>query len=182
MNNIEYIKNWFLIKNQTLEKNPNKEEILHILTTFAVAFAKIDEIENEDEIILNNGTLSLNAGVIKNTKEMENILNIINYRYGYLEYNDLIQMPEYAKFKYINYNGILNLEKITAYFNPTYKNLIEEYKNYDFNKRIYKINNKVFFCDQELNEKEYERLYNLIDDEQKLYEVFHDDNGNMRFY
>lgn len=182
MNNIEYINNWFLTNNATLETNPNKNEILHILSIFAVAFAKVDDIDNDDELILNNGIFTINPGPMKKSEEMEKILRLLNYHYGYLNYEDLIEVPEYNKFKYIKYNGILDIERIISYFDNEYDNLTDEYKNYDFNKYIYKINDKVFFCDQVLNEKEYERLYKLNDDEQKLYEVFHDADGNMRFF
>ena len=59
---------------------------------------------------------------------------------------------------------------------------MKHFKNYNFNKFTYKINNQVFYSINELTEEEIAHLGRVCKgDEQLLWEVFHDD-GRMYWW
>ena len=60
--------------------------------------------------------------------------------------------------------------------------LKQQYIDYNFNKLAYKINNKVFFSTEKLNEEEIKYLLTIDDDNQRLFEVFHNENGKLGVY
>ena len=182
MNNIEFIKNWFLTNNKFIKEEENKNEKLDILTFYVVAFEKLAGINSEDQIIENNEIITLEPGTIINNEISERILKIINIEYGYYNYEVLLKTPGYRYVQLGENNGIVSLDYLKENLNEIYNNTLEHYQNYNFNKHTYKINNKVFLSLNPLNENELLELYEINDTDQTLYEVFHDENGKMRIY
>ena len=182
MNNIDYIRNWFLTNNKFLKEEENINEKLDILTFYVVAFEKLSGINNEDQIIENNEIITIQSGNIINNEISERILNIINVEYGYYNYDVLLKTPGYRYVQLGENNGVVLLEYLKENLNDIYTNTLEHYQNYNFNKHAYKINNKIFLSVNPLNENELLELYEINDQDQTLYEVFHDENGKMRIY
>lgn len=182
MNNIEFIKNWFLTNNKFIKEEENKNEKLDILTFYVVAFEKLAGINSEDQIIENNEIITLEPGTMINNEISERILKIINIEYGYYNYEVLLKTPGYRYVQLGENNGIVSLDYLKENLNEIYNNTLEHYQNYNFDKHTYKINNKVFLSVNPLNENELLELYEINDTDQTLYEVFHDENGKMRIY
>lgn len=182
MNNIEYIKNWFLNNNKYLNEDPNKEEILDILVFYTIAFEKIANITDEDKIIVNNGIITCTSGPIYQNEEVQKLLKIINIKYGYYDYDTLTKTPGYTYFKKRKINGTVDKETTKTYLEKIYNSTIEYYKDYNFDKYSYKINNNIFFSINPLNENEIAQLYEINSSNQKLFEIFHDEEGKMRVY
>ncbi len=181
MNNVEFIKDWFIKKNIYLSNSSNREEILNILLFYAIVFEKLEDINDDDQIVIKDDVITYVSGPVKESQDLIRLLNVINFKYGYLDYEDLVQTAGYRMIKESGINGSLSDEVIVEYLDTIFDNVMHEYENYDFNKEVYKINGKVFFCDSKLKEEEIEKLYNL-EDEQKLFEVYHDEKGKMRVY
>ena len=182
MNNIEFIKNWFLTNNKFINEEDNANEKLDILSFYVVAFEKLAGLNTEDNIIENNEIITIEPGAIVTNEIVEKILKIINVEYGYYSYDVLLKTPGYRYVQLGENNGVVSLEYLQENLNDIYNSTLEQYQNYNFNKYAYKINNKVFLSLNQLNENELLELYEINDQEQTLYEVFHDENGKMRVY
>lgn len=182
MNNIEFIKNWFLTNNKFINEENNANEKLDILAFYVVAFEKLAGLNTEDNIIENNEIITIEPGNMITNEIVEKLLKIINVEYGYYSYDVLLKTPGYRYVQLGENNGIVSLEYLQENLNDIYNSTLEQYQNYNFNKYAYKINNKVFLSLNQLNESELLELYEINDQEQTLYEVFHDENGKMRVY
>ncbi len=182
MNNIEYIINWFLTNNKFINEEDNSNEKLDILTFYVIAFEKLAGLNNEDKILENNEVITIQSGPMINNEITERILKIINVEYGYYSYDVLLKTPGYRYVQLGENNGIVSLDYLKENLNDIYNQTMKQYQNYNFNKYVYKVNNKIFLSLNQLNENELLELYEINDQDQTLYEVFHDENGKMRVY
>ncbi len=182
MNNIEFIKQWFFNHNVYLKNDPDNEEILKILIMNAVAFETIEFKNINDIIMVNNDYIAFKSGEVINNEQVENILKIINIEYAYLEIEELLNTGAYSLIKDDNLTKALDYNDIINYFEGIYNMLKQQYIDYNFNKLAYKINKKVFFSTEKLNDEEIKYLLTIKDDKQRLFEVFHKENGELEVY
>ena len=182
MSNVEFIKNWFLENNFYLKDNPDKDEILNILIMNAIAFETLEFKNINDSIMVNNDYIAFKSGNVINNEQVEKILKIINIEYAYLEVEELLNTGAYSLIKDDNLTKVLEYDDIITYFEGIYNMLKQQYIDYNFDKLAYKINNKVFFSTEKLNEEEIKYLLTIDDDNQKLFEVFHNENGELGVY
>lgn len=181
MDNITYIEQWFLSHNRFLPEDEKKEDILKILVLFGIVFEKLDDRNNDDNIILQDGSVTYRAGSVKESDRIHFLLNVVNARYGYLSYEELLQETLYDEM--INGdNGVVPYEDLVASCKVFFDNVLEEFKGYDFNRIVYRVKGKVFFCDDELSEKEMLRLNAYWRDSQKLFEVNRCDDGSLMIW
>ncbi len=169
--NIEYIKEWFLSNNAYIKNN---YETLNILILYTLVFEKVNKIKNDDEIYILNNKISFKSGNLFAKDNILDYLKVINYKYGYLDIDDLKNTFIYRNL--INYDGLIDDSFLIDNFSDTVLRIMYEYKDYDFNKYIYKLGNKVFFSNCNLNENDLNLLKNYLTDGQILFEVYKDDN------
>ena len=182
MNNIDYIKNWFLTNNKFLNEDEYKEQKLDILVFYTIVFEKLGNLNIEDQIIINNGMITCEAKDMINNPDVERILNIINIKFGYLSYEKLEKTPGYTYMKLSGINGLVTPKELKENLEEIYLKTLKYYNNYNFNKYVYKINEKIFFSVNQLNENELLQLYEINDHDQTLYEISHNQNGEMEIY
>ena len=182
MDNVTYIQQWFLENNLFLKDRQDKYEMLHILVFYVLVFEFFEKI-NQDQIIKINHSYEVIPGNKVENETSENILKMVNIQYANLEYIDLCQQQTYHHFFHLHEidNGLLDDEWLCL-FEPIYHYLKKHYENYNYNKYIYKINNKVFYSLNELSFEEIDTLTQMSqNDQQLLWEVFHE-NGKMVWY
>ncbi len=182
MNNIEFIRNWFLENNPYLKEDSNKDEILNILIMNVVAFGTLEEIFSNESIIINNNIVFFNSSLYKENNELLNILKLVNHVYGYLNLDDLIKKDAYYHIVFDSLNKTLTKEDIEYYFGDIYYNLKNIYYNYDFSKLAYKINDKTFFSNEKLTKEDVEILFKIDNPEQKLFEVKRNKDNSLEVY
>ena len=179
MDNVSYIQNWFLENNKFLKDREDKYEILHILVFYVLVYEYFEKI-NQDKIIKINHSYEVIPGKSVVNEISENILKMVNVQYANLEYEDLVKDKTYHHFFYVHdiEDGELDYEWLCL-FETNYDFLKKHYSNYNYNKHVYKIRNKVFYSINELTDEEIKELETIPEkDEQILWEVFHED-GKM---
>lgn len=179
MDNVTYIENWFLEKNQFLKDRNDKYQMLHILVFWVLVFESFEKI-NEDKIYKIGNSYEVKSGKKVENALSENILKMVNIEFANLEYDDLLNTNTYKNFFYKLgvEDGLLNNDWLSV-FESTYNFLKNHYENYNYDKFVYKIKRKVFYSINPLSDDEIERLSQIPEsDEQMLWEVFHED-GKM---
>ena len=182
MNNVDFIQKWFLDNNQYLQNNINKNEILDILTMNVIAFEKLDGIDNHDKIYFNVDSIQFTSGEICYNEKVNNILKIVNNVYGYLSIDNLKEIDVYSLLVDNLVYKELSDDDIITYFSDVFEILKRNYKDYDFEKVVYKIDDNVFFSKDILNDKEIEEIMNIKDDNQNLFEIIRENDGRLRVY
>lgn len=178
MDNIEYIKTWFMTHNLFLKEEPYRDEKLSILIFYAVAFEKLANLNNADQIVQENGMFRFVAGPAVSNEKTEQILNVINVKYGYLNLQKLKKTPGYFYIhRGLEEDGIVEDEILRDYLEDIFVRAMNYYKNYNFDKYVYKVKEKVFFSVNPLTEDEIAQLSDVNDRDQTLYEINHDEYG-----
>ena len=182
MNNVEFIKKWFLDNNQFLQKDINKNEILDILTMNVIAFEKLDNIDNHDKIYFNVDSIQFTSVETCYNEKVENILKIVNNVYGYLSIDNLKEIDAYSLLVDNLVYKELSDDDIITFFSDVFEILKRNYKDYDFEKVVYKIDDNVFFSKDILNDTELEEIINIKDDNQNLFEIIRENDGKLRVH
>lgn len=182
MDNITYMKQWFLKHNRFLAEDAQKNEILDILVVYGIIFEKLDDVNDEDAVFVKDGVITCTAGPAKQSDRIDYLLNVVNARYGYLSYEDLIDTTIYEMLISSEDEDGLTDEYPVDFCERMFDNVLEEFRNYDFDRIVYRVNGKVFFCDDELSEREMKRLDAYKNDSQKLYEVNRSDDGSLMIW
>lgn len=182
MNNIEYIKNWFMSHNQFLKEESYREEKLDILVFYAIAFEKMANLEGKDEIVVDNGNIHCVSGPVIIREEADKILKILNVKYGYLNIEVLKRTAGYLYIQLSGIEGIVEDKELRENMEDIFAKAMRYYQNYNFDKYVYKVNEKVFFSVNPLSEREQMELTGIRDRDQTLYEISHNEDGMMSIY
>ena len=99
MDNVTYIENWFLEKNQFLKDRNDKYQMLHILVFWVLVFESFEKI-NEDKIFKIGNSYEVKSGKKVENAISESILKMVNVEFANLEYDDLLNANTYQNFFY----------------------------------------------------------------------------------
>lgn len=175
LNNENYIKNWFLDRNEYMDNREDKEEYLDLLVFYTIVFERLAGISKEDSIIVEDGKVQIVSGPAVTGEEAEWILKNVNFAFGYV---GVAEAKLWDGWRYVKYlSGVLTQVDLEDNYQDWYERTMRSYGAVYLERTVYVIKDKVFYADQPLTEEEIEYIRRNERGEQTQYSLDHDEYG-----
>ena len=175
--NEAFIREWLWEHNLYLHGREDKELILNRLVAIVIVFEKLKGINEKDSVIKRDGMIRVVTGPEVKCEKAIRILKLVNYEYGYLQYEDMKMFEACKWLENDSRQGVLELEDMEADLREYFDKLECTYNDNDFNRKVYVINGKVFYADQKLTSEEKAYIKEHEHGEQLQYDVDHHKGG-----
>lgn len=179
--NEQFIHEWFWDHNLYLHGRKDKDLILNRLTAIVVLFEKLRGINENDSIIKRDHMIRVVTGPAAKCEKAIHILKLVNYEYGYLQYEDMQKFTACKWLEDERQQGVLDIEDMKEHLGAYFDKLECTYNENDFNRKVYVINGKVFYADQSLTSEEKAYIQEHEHGEQLQYDVDHA-KGTMHWW